>query len=159
MPDGSHAEQSVELELGARRDLLLGLPPPVVANVSPPPPAADIAPTPSGAPWLAYGALGLGIVGIGIGTGAGISALSKKSTIDLHCDGTVCDHDGKVAADSAKTAAVVSTVGFAAGLVGVAAGVILIAARPRTSRPGAQALVPEVYVDGRGAAVGARGAF
>lgn len=160
MPDRGRTEQTVKLELGARREVVLDLPAPVPSHepVRPSVEPDRRSPTPR-TPWLAYGALGIGVVGIGVGAVGGISALSKKSTLDQHCTGVVCDRDGKTAADSAKAAALLSTIGFAVGGVGLATGIVLLVTRPRSSSTGTRTTIPLVGVDEHGAVLGATGVF
>jgi hypothetical protein len=160
MPDGGKTEQTVKLELAARHEIVLDVPAPVRRR-EPSRAAAgepDRSPT-ARTPWLAYGALGIGIVGVGVGVVGGISTLSQKSTIDQHCTGIVCDHDGKSAADSAKGTALVSTVGFAVGGVGLATGIVLLLTRPRPSSTRARTTTPLVGVGDHGALLGATGVF
>lgn len=159
MPDGGKTEQTVQVELAARREVVLEVPAPVRSNEATRAPVhePDRSPT-ARTPWLAYGALGVGIVGVGVGVAAGASALSQKSTVDQHCAGVLCDHDGKSAADAAKGAALVSTLGFAAGGVGLATGIVLLVTRPRPASTGART-VPLVGVGDRGALLGATGVF
>jgi hypothetical protein len=159
--DGGRSEQTVHLEAASRRDVLLEVPVAVPSVAPPMPRRDDVPPAESTTPWLAYSALGLGVLGLGVGVGGGIIALSQKSTVDQHCSGTVCDHDGKSAADSAKGAAVVSTIGFAVGGVALTTGVVMLLVRRapsaiswRTRLP-----LPRLDFDARGASIGAKGTF
>ncbi|KYF77813.1 hypothetical protein BE17_26015 [Sorangium cellulosum] len=68
---------------------------------------------------------GIGVAGLVLGGVTGAMALSKKSVIEEHCEGTVCTVEGKAAADDARLPGTLSTVGFGVGVVGLAAGVVL----------------------------------
>jgi hypothetical protein len=94
-----------------------------------------------------------------VGIVGGVAALSSKSTLDEHCQGAICDHDGKTAADSAKSSALVSTIGFAVGAVGLASGVLLLLTRPRARSAAALVTTPLVGIDPHGATLGAKGVF
>jgi hypothetical protein len=159
MPDGGKTEQTVNVELAARREVMLDVPAPVRSHEPTRPPVVE--PDRSATartPWLAYGALGIGIVGVGVGVAGGVSALSQKATVDQHCTGVVCDRDGKSAADGAKSAALVSTIGFAVGGVGLATGIVLLVTRPRPASTGMRT-IPLVGVGDHGALLGATGVF
>lgn len=105
---------------------------------------------------------GIGVAGLVVGGVTGGLALSKKSTVDDHCNDTLCDHEGKQAADSAKTLALVSTIGFGVGAAGVIAGAVLVLTAP-SSAPGAEArrssFEPVAALGSRGGIFGLRGRF
>jgi hypothetical protein len=75
---------------------------------------------------------GAGLVGFGIGTIFGITAMGKKSDVDDHCNGSVCDPTGFAAQDDARSAATVSTIGFVAGGLLLAGSVVLLVTAPRS---------------------------
>jgi hypothetical protein len=77
-------------------------------------------------PYLAYAALGVGLVGVGVGSVAGMRALDHKRAVDDECKGAACSSLGKDEADAGKTAALVSTVGFGVGAVGLGAALVLL---------------------------------
>ncbi|WP_394831027.1 hypothetical protein LVJ94_31405 [Pendulispora rubella] len=78
---------------------------------------------------LGWIALGVGGAGLAIGSIFGLQAISKKSTIDSHCNAT-CDPEGYDAERSFDRASLWSTVGFGAALVGIGAGTYFLVARP-----------------------------
>lgn len=79
----------------------------------------------SGARIGALIAGGVGVAGLTLGGIAGGVALSKKSVIEEHCQGDICDAEGKAAAEASKVPGLLSTIGFGVGAAGVAAGVVL----------------------------------
>jgi len=86
-------------------------------------------------PSRALGWVSLGIGGAGFAVGAifGLQAISKKSTIDSHCNAT-CDLEGYDAQSSFKSDSLLSTIGFGAALLGVGAGTYFLVARPFDKR-------------------------
>lgn len=91
-----------------------------------------------GAPTLAWVSLGVGAVGLVGGTVFGLSAMSKKTSLDKVCGvKSACPESARADIDSMKTSATISTVGFVVGVVGVGVGVVLLVKgggeRPPTS--------------------------
>lgn len=85
--------------------------------------------------------------------------LGKKRTIEDHCDGRVCDTEGKDAADAAQTLGWISTAGFGVGVVGLGvATALLLSDGGAKSERGSRAL-PVVVATERGAWLGVRGAL
>lgn len=104
------------------------VPPPIT-----PPPPAEPTGRGNGQRMAGYIVGGVGVVGLGIGTIFGVTALGKKSDVDAHCNGPICDETGMAAQDDARSAATLSTVGFVAGALLVAGGVALIVTAPKSS--------------------------
>ena len=53
--------------------------------------------------------------------------LSKKSTVEEHCENDICsDQAGVDAADAGRTLSTVSTITFAVGAAGIGAGLVLL---------------------------------
>jgi hypothetical protein len=125
-------EQRVSLAEGEAKELTLGLPDaasaaPVNGDTTAAPVTADTAS--GGGNTLAWVAGGIGLAALVVGSVTGAMVFGKKSTIDEHCDGSVCDQTGKDAADSAHTLGTVSTIGFGIGIAGLAtAGVLFLTA-------------------------------
>jgi hypothetical protein len=58
--------------------------------------------------------------------------MGKKSDVDSHCSGAVCDAVGFEAQEDAKSAATISTIGFIAGGVLLAGAVALVVTAPKS---------------------------
>lgn len=112
-------------------------------DVAPPPPAPKVeAPPPPAAPkpegggdnrWVAYGAIGLGVIGVGIGAATGFLTLEAKSDVEQKCNTPTkqCNTaDGNAALDRAKSMATISTVSFVAGGALAVSGVVLLFVLP-----------------------------
>lgn len=109
-------------------------PPAPAASTSPPRPAARDTSEPSGRP-VAFGLLGVGLVGIGIGAVTGVLALDSAASVRDTCPnrqcGTATDlRNANDEASDARSMALVSTIGFGAGLVGAVAGTYLLLRAP-----------------------------
>jgi hypothetical protein len=131
-------QKTVELTLGGAAS---GEPTPPAGTKTAPPPADTPAPRNGQAQRVA----GFAVGGVGgalllVGGITGGLTLAKKGTINAHCNGTSCDHDGKVAADSARTTGLVSTIGFAAGGAALVTGVVLLLTAPKKTEDKAAAL-------------------
>jgi hypothetical protein len=166
------ASRSIRVDLaeGQRRELDLEPGEPLAVTPLPPQPTASEPPvppherTPGRPSWqrpLAYGAMGLGVVGIAVGAIFGLEASSKWSKAKQDC-GAGCP-DGSPARterSDAATDGTVSTAAFVAGGVGVAAGVVLYLIAPRATAPATSAhvtIVPYAAPTGEGILVS--GAF
>ncbi|WP_394841717.1 hypothetical protein LZC95_32160 [Pendulispora brunnea] len=114
--------------------------PPIVeekkkVEAPPPPPPVFVQHEASGpSRTLGWIALGVGGAGLAIGSIFGLQAISKKSTIDSHCNATRCDAEGYDAERSFDRASLWSTVGFGAALAGIGAGTYFLIARPFDKR-------------------------
>jgi len=161
-PGRESQEWTVTLARGARETVTVALKaasaktPPSASTVrTAPPPTATASAAPAAPNRVpVYVAAGVGVVGIAVGAVAGVMAMGKKSTIDDHCPGKICDQEGTDALHSIKTVGGVSTVGFGVGFVGLAvAGVLLLGGRSETPQTGWN---PSVMVgrDGASMAVG-----
>lgn len=104
---------------------------------------------------------GVGLAGLVLGTVSGVIVLQKKAIVQDHCNGLVCDAEGKAAADSASLPGALSTVGFGLGGVGVATGLLLWLTEP--SPPATPSvgsgLRPAASVDRTGVVIGMKGAW
>jgi hypothetical protein len=109
----------------------------------------------------AFIAGGLGVAGLALGGVTGAVALSKKSTIEEHCLGTVCDAEGKAAADDAKLPGLLSTVGFGVGIAGLTAGIALWWTEPSPGEVGGSPRGVRAMVDigPAGATAGVKGVW
>ena len=104
---------------------------------APPPPAAEPPlPVSDGSTQRAVGwvAMGIGAAALGAGGFFGIRTLSKKSFVDEHCVGSMCDDAGLQANVDAKDAATLSTIAFAVGGAAVLTGFILLVSAPSSTR-------------------------
>jgi hypothetical protein len=118
----------------------------------PPPPPAPV--SPSRVP--AYVAFGIGGAGLVVGTIFGLSASSKKSSLDGACVDKHCPTSSQSDVDAMKSSATISTLGFAVGVVGLGVGTVLFL-RPGSSASEATSLRAQPYI-GLGSA-GLRGVF
>lgn len=135
-------KKTVELEVKEPAEVPVEAPPPAVAT-RPPSLSSEQAPAPLVAPAARPGAStgegggmsgrrigalvagGIGVAGLALGGVTGGIALSKKSVIEEHCQGNICDAEGKAAADASKLPGLLSTIGFGIGAAGIAAGAVL----------------------------------
>lgn len=143
-PGGAEVELRVRVGKGEKKTLTLELkagpeaaPEPAPAPAPAPPPvtrAPEPAPPPDSGPSgrrvAAYVAGGLGLAGLALGGVTGTLAIGQKGTVDEHCDGAACDHEGKEAADKLQGFGLVSTIGFAVGAAGVGAAAVLLLTEP-----------------------------
>lgn len=108
--------------------------------------------------WIAGGVGAAGMVVWGV---TGLMAMSKKSTVNERCNGSVCSSPtGKEAGDSGRTLAQVATVGLGVGVAGLAVGAALyFAGAPRARAETAKAWEPVVDADGHGTSLGIRGVW
>lgn len=141
IPGRPPEEHTLMLEPGEDKKLVLGKSEP---KAPPPAPAVDETVEPSGGEWMApnpefaetpqrerglrkwaYVAGGVGAAGLLVGAATGIVVLANKGTVDDHCNGNVCDQEGKDAADRAQTFGTISTIGFGVAIVGLGTGAVL----------------------------------
>ncbi|WP_156040920.1 hypothetical protein [Chondromyces apiculatus] len=170
--EGPVVEQRVTLAAGEKRVLEIQVK--RAEKASPPAPAAVPKPrvtmeTPvelgsgamSGRRIGALVAGGVGVAGLALGGVTGLMALSKKSVVQEHCTGAVCDPEGKEAADAAKVPGVLSTVGFGVGAVGIATGLVLWLTEPSSTKVGGTKRGMQAMVDAgpEGAALGVKGVW
>ena len=106
---------------------------------------------------VAYGALGVGVVGLAVGTIGGLQVLSAKSTVEGHCNAATreCDQEGLDAAKSGNMWSVVSPIAFGVGAAGIAAGAFLLLRGP-SEKPSRVAITPSVGPTGGGLVIGGR---
>jgi hypothetical protein len=91
---------------------------------------------------LGYVFGGIGVAGLAIGTVTGIMALSKKSTVDSHCDGDrLCDAEGADAAASGRTLGTITTISWIVGAAGIGAGAYFLLSSSPKSETGITASV------------------
>lgn len=129
------------------RDGVKSSTPPAAAPVVDPYSSATRAPSITGRQIGALFTGGVGLAGLVLGTVSGVIVLQKKSIVQDHCNGLVCDAEGKAAADSASLPGALSTVGFGLGGVGVATGLLLWLTEPAQPNAGAAAPAYRALVD------------
>ena len=124
------------------------------------PPSVD-----SGAgPWRtgAIIAGSVGLAGLGLGAVTGGLAWGRKSDIEAHCDGALCDVEGKSAAEKAQALGAVSTIGFGVGIAGLVTGTVMLVmdSSGLKRNEAKRGLSPEVMVAGsRSATLGLKGVW
>jgi hypothetical protein len=121
--DGARQQRRFIVGPGESRKIELGAAPTPVRPASEAPPSPSSSPSRWTLPVVVAG--GTGLAGVLVGTGFGLAAWSTKSDIDSHCEGTLCDGQGKRAADRAQAFATVSTIGFTVGLAAIAAAAVI----------------------------------
>jgi serine/threonine-protein kinase len=84
--------------------------------------------------WLAGG---IGLAAIGVGTYFGVRAISKRSSSDEHCHGSLCDPEGVDLNNQAKSSANVSNVAFGVGIVGLGVATWLLLSGHSQPKPAA----------------------
>jgi hypothetical protein len=146
---------NVTLAEGARAEIEVQPGPPTASSATaapaPAPATAPIvaeSPAATGAPTstqrlLAYGALGLGVVGLGVGIGTGLAASSKHGTLEDECPNNRCLPSAQGDLDSFHSLRTVSTIGYIVGAVGVVGAGVLWLTAPKSAPSGA-ALLPYV---------------
>jgi hypothetical protein len=118
----------------------------------------------------AFIAGGVGVAALALGGITGGLAIRKKATVDSHCEGALCDHEGKLAGDAGKRFATMSTIGFGLGIAGLGTAAVLWLTAPspakradgRGPRPGgasARRATAAVWSAGEGTAVGIQGVW
>lgn len=97
----------------------------------------------------AFVAGGIGVAGVAFGTVTGIITLSKKSTADANCSGSlgVCNQAGVDANESGRTFGMLSVVGFGVGVAGLATAAYLWLTAPPAAR--GSATYPSIPEKGR----------
>jgi hypothetical protein len=147
-PGGPLSEQRFSIGRGEKKQITLEVKvataaTPVPARPTPPveaPPSVTAQPPDEGGGVRrtgAYLAGGVGVAALVVGGVTGGLAFAKKATVDAHCQGALCDHEGKVAADSGRALALVSTVGVGVGVFGIGAAVVLLVTAPHAAKPAA----------------------
>ena len=173
-PDGVEHRMTVTLSPGEQRTVVVDLspvpppaPPPSILKAGserePLPVRAPMPPPSSNArvTWMLV-AGGVGAVALTVGAVTGAMVLGDKSTIEAHCQGTSCDHQGKVAGDDARAVGTISTIGFGLGAAAAVTCIVLAIVRPSapTNRSaGAGGWAPIVGASSEGAFVGARSSW
>ncbi|MEO8900789.1 MAG: hypothetical protein ABI488_04020 [Polyangiaceae bacterium] len=89
----------------------------------------------------AYVVGGIGVAGLVTGVIAGLTALSKKSTVNQQCVGKMCSPEGLNAAHSGKTYGLITTAGLVTGAVGLGAATYLFLSAPADEIPHSSAYV------------------
>jgi hypothetical protein len=98
-------------------------------------------------PWLAIGALGVGVAGVAVGSVFGLSSKSKRDESDLYCAGSACtDPRGVDLRGVALDAGNISTIAFIIGGIGVAAGTVLWITHPSEKPQASTGLAPRVGI-------------
>jgi hypothetical protein len=112
---------------------------PLLEALPPPPPAssAPVAKPRSYAGVLIAG--GVGVAAIGIGAYFGMRAISKRSSSDEHCHGSLCDPEGVDLNRQAKASANVANVAFGVGIVGIGVATWLLLSGSSQPKPAAAA--------------------
>jgi hypothetical protein len=165
---GRTAARSVRLTTGARESVTLTLPPPPSSAPSPtfaptlsPRPETPRASAPQSRgffaqPAVAYGALGVGVVGLGVGTGFLVAYLGTRDDADRGYDNCPpsCSTEKRNRVDELDSKAArqgtTATIGMVVGGLGVATGATLLVLQ-RRGRPNAQqGLVLGPYLAGNG---------
>jgi hypothetical protein len=165
VPGGAPHEQRVTLEKGEKKSVELEIVAAATANTAAPTATVSAKPPPSPPSTLrtaGFIAGGVGVAGVAAGAIVGALLFEKKATITSHCQGLVCDREGKEAADSARTLGLVSEISFAAGGAALVGGALLVILAPRAPKPTNKGAVwrPLVTTDGAtGAVLGVEGAF
>ena len=79
------------------------------------------------------------MAGLALGGAMGALALTKKSTVNSHCNSATltCDKEGMDALDSGRTFGLVSTIGFGVGGAGIATAIVLMIAGGGDKEPAA----------------------
>ena len=98
------------------------------------------------------------MVGLGVGTVFGLSAKSKQSDADTHCNAAdKCDPTGLALRQDGLSAATMSTVFFVVGAAAVAGGAVVYLTAPKGDTKTGLALSPAVSA--RDAGLVLRGRF
>lgn len=112
-----------------------------VSMVSPPPRDTAQSSSPRSSHAAAYVLGGIGVAGVVTGVIAGLTVLSKKSTVDAECVGSKCSPAGLDAARTGKTYGVVTTLGLSIGAVGLGTAAYLFLSAPPLENPHSSAYV------------------
>jgi hypothetical protein len=112
------------------------------------PPAAESSPAEpkpgrSGRTW-SYVLGGVGLAALAAGAATGLLIMSKKNTVDAHCNAdNRCDPQGMDASDIGKILVPINTVAWIVGIVGLGGGTVLyLTSGSSSSSSKAQTLVP-----------------
>ena len=76
-------------------------------------------------PWLAIGALGVGVVGVAVGSVFALTSKSKRDESESYCDGNQCTREGVDLRDDAIGAGNIATIAFIVGGAGLVGGTVL----------------------------------
>lgn len=125
-PDGATRSYEPSLTAGSRRRVVVEPPAGAVGDPGGADPGDDGAGLRIGG--YVVGAVGLALVATGAITGG--AAIGTKQGIEEHCDGTVCNQEGKDAADTTQLLGNVSTATLVVGGAAVAAAVVLLLVAP-----------------------------
>jgi hypothetical protein len=163
---GAQVKASVDVREAESRDVPLEIPNVVV--VPPPPPVSYVppittprtpptkdAPKPAPSSKLATVGFAIGGAGIVVGTLAGLTALSRKSTLDAGCKNKQCEPGYYDDLDAAQTWGTFSTIAFGVGAAGVAVGIYALIVDKNEKSEKKERVAPYV---GAGT-VGVHGAF
>jgi hypothetical protein len=130
---GARATNDVVLGEGETRNVVLRLEG-VIGGDTPPPP-----PPPPGrddglGPWF-Y--VGLATAGVGVLAGSitGAVALSKASSLDKECSGTVCPKSAQSDLDTSRTMGTISTVSFVIAGIGATVALVVWLSQPKEPLP------------------------
>lgn len=89
----------------------------------------------------AYVVGGIGVAGLVTGVIAGLTMLSKKSTVNEQCVGKRCSPEGLDAAHSGRTYGLITTAGLITGALGLGAASYLFLSAPAAESPRSSAYV------------------
>jgi hypothetical protein len=152
---GARAEATVQIKEGEQRRVVLTLapaaqpPPPVVQGPAPalvhaPPPLAapPTSATPAGgsSPMVVGGFVVCGVA-LATGTVTGLLALSKASSVEAACNGTLCPSGVADDLRAGRTLGDVSTIAFVVAGLGAAVGTVGLLVGPRRAPAAAQAWI------------------
>ncbi len=131
---------------------------PVPTPTAPPAPAPEPARSGNTQRTIGLVVAGVGVVGLGVGTIFGLSAKSKQSDADTHCNAAdKCDPTGLSLRQDGLHAATLSTVFFVVGAAAIAGGAVVYLTAPKGDAKGGVALAPSF--DAHEAGLVARGRF
>lgn len=164
VPGAEPRETRFSVEAGERKTVELAIalpdrPPSAPEEQAGPSAPADAAPAGSGPRTAAYVVGAMGVAGLVVGSVSGALALGRKGVVDEHCDGAICDAEGKDAADEGQTFGLVSTIGFGVGVVGVGVAAVLLATSPKSAPAESHGLRPLAAMGPKGAVLGVGGSF
>ena len=151
-------DREIELTLvqGESKEQLVDAGPAIEARPREPAPVASRTESSSSSSSLGYVVGGIGLASFSVSMITGAMALSRKGTVQDHCDGSRCDQTGVDAASSGRTLSLVSTITFAVGIAGMGAGTYLILSRDKS---GAERAAVHAAVTGGGGSLALTGRF
>lgn len=121
--DGTRPKPAVSAASSLPPPVASSAPAPLATVAPPPPPAAATTSWRRPAAFVGFGVAGVGFAGAAV---TGLMLQSRKSTVDAHCVGKVCDAEGASAASSGSSLLTANTAFWALGLVGTGAGVYFL---------------------------------